>query len=158
MDSIKQYLLSVMIVIIIIGIAKGMIGKKSPYKSAVSMLCGLVMLLTILKPLKVTNWYSYSDFFDEVNLDAEYASAFGQQQAQTEMERIISEQTKSYIFDKAAAMGAQLDISVELETVNNIPVPVAIKLEGSISPYAKTSMKKIIKNDIGIPEDRQEWN
>ena len=158
MDSIKQYLLSVMIVIIIIVIAKGMIGKKSPYKSVVSMLCGLVMLLTILKPLKVTNWYSYSDFFDEVNLDAEYASAFGQQQAQTEMERIISEQTKSYIFDKAAAMGAQLDITVEIETVNNIPVPVAIKLEGSISPYAKTSMKEIIKNDIGIPEDRQEWN
>lgn len=157
MDSIKQYLLSVVLAVIIIGIAKGMIGKKSPHKDVISLMSGLILLLTILIPLKSINWYPYSDYFDEINLDAEYEVILGQQQAQSEMEKIITEQTESYIFDKATAMGADLDVSVEIETVNSLPMPVAVKLEGSISPYAKTKMKEIIKNDIGIPEDRQEW-
>lgn len=158
MSCLRQYLLSVVFAAIIIGVTQGMVGKKTPYKSAIGVLCGLYLLLIVLTPIKTGGvWQNYSSFLDEINIAAEYEVTSGQLTAQTEMEKIITEQTESYICDKATAMGAQLDVSVETDSVNNLPMPVAVKLEGSISPYAKSKMKEIIKNDIGIPEDQQEW-
>lgn len=158
MSNLKQYLLTVIFAAIIIGFAQGILGKKSTFKSAIGLLSGLYLLLTVLTPFKAGNfWQDYSNFFDEVNLDAEHEVASGQLATQAELERIITEQTESYICDKATEMGAQLDVSVETDAVNSLPMPVAVTLEGSISPYAKSKMKEIIKNDIGIPEEQQEW-
>ena len=157
-DSLKQYLLTVILAAIIIGIAQGILGKKSSFQSSLSLLCGLYMLLTVLAPFKTGGlWFDYSSFLDAVNMDAEYEAASGQLAAQTELESIITTQTETYICDKATEMGAQLDVSVETEAVNSLPMPVAVTLEGSISPYAKSKMKEIIKNDIGIPEEQQKW-
>ena len=33
----------------------------------------------------------------------------------------------------------------------------APNLCGDISPYARTQLKNIIRNDLGIPEENQEW-
>lgn len=157
MDSMKQYLLSVIFAAIVIGIAQGIVGKKTQHKPAVCLLTGLFFLLTVLSPLKTANWHQYFGYFDEINLESEAEATSGYLVAQTEMERIITEQTESYIYDKATAMGVELDVTVTLEIVDSLPVPIAVKLEGSISPYDKAKMKEIIKNDIGIPEDQQEW-
>lgn len=158
MSSFRQYLLTVIFAAIIIGIAQGILGKKSTFKPAIGLLCGLYLLLTVLIPFKTGNiLQGYSNILDEVNIDAQQEVASGQLVAQTELERIISERTESYICDKATEMGAQMDVSVETETVNSLPIPVAVTLEGSISPYAKSKMKEIIKSDIGIPEAQQKW-
>ena len=74
--------------------------------------------------------------------------------AESAMDAIIISQSESYILDKAAAMGADLEVEVLLDE----HVPKSVRLRGAISPGAKASLNAWIQENFSIsPEDLQ-WN
>ena len=40
---------------------------------------------------------------------------------------------------------------------DEIPVPSTVRLQGSISPYARQSLQQWLQDDIGVPKEHQIW-
>ena len=70
---------------------------------------------------------------------------------------LISQQAEAYILDKARQSGLELQVRVETKDQEGYPVPRAVTLEGSVSPSAQADLTAVIAQDLGIPEERQEW-
>jgi hypothetical protein len=70
-------------------------------------------------------------------------------------ERII-QQTQAYILDKARSLDAELTVEVFLGD-GTIPVPIGVRLEGNISPYARKLLSQMLQDDLGIPAEEQIW-
>ena len=156
MSELKQYLFTIISAAIIVGVITTIFEKKSPNIRFIQMIGGLFILLTLCTPLTRKNFASFSCYFDEIEADSKDQVTMGQLAANDSMREIIKEQAEAYICDKATALGVELSVSVSVST-EEIPMPYAVKLEGSISPYAKSKITDIIANDIGISEDRQTW-
>ena len=78
-----------------------------------------------------------------------------QAEASAQMAAIITQQTQSYILDKADTLGVCLEVGVEL---NEEMVPWRVTMAGEASPYARQRLEGIIQDDLGIPAERQVWS
>lgn len=70
---------------------------------------------------------------------------------------LIIESTETYILDKAQALGAEVTAQVETKLEDRYPVPWSVKLTGNVTQEQKAQLQRIIAEELGIPEDRQEW-
>jgi len=100
---------------------------------------------------------SFGDILDDISLEGESAAVFGQEAAQKEYSDIIKKRTAAYILDKAKSLGAELMVEVTLNDAIP-PVPCAVRLSGSITPYAKKVLSETISRDLGIKTEEQTWN
>lgn len=156
MEQIRQYLLSVIGAAILCGIVNSLIGKKSAHAAIIKLISGLCMTFTVISPLLKVQMNDYSDYFNSFADDAEKVVASGEEIAAKELRAIIKGRTEAYILDKAASLG--LDVEVEVTLSNDIPpLPCAVTISGSASPYSKNALAQYIANDLGIPKEDQIW-
>ena len=87
-------------------------------------------------------------------MDAQTAAVEGENLAQKEYSAIIKAETEAYILDKARSYGQELTVEVTLSN-EDPPVPEGVCIQGSISPYAKSMLKKCLKEDLMIREEDQ---
>ena len=73
------------------------------------------------------------------------------------LEQLIIESAETYILDKAQALGVEITPEVETRLQGSYPVPWRVRLTGDCTTAQKNSLIKIISEDLGIPEERQEW-
>ena len=59
--------------------------------------------------------------------------------------------------DKAREAGLELQVRVETQDQEGYPVPWRVTLEGRVSAQAQADLAAVIAQDLGIPEERQEW-
>jgi len=117
---------------------------------------GLFLTFTVIAPVADVD---FGPFFE---LEWNYASqgngiaAEGEQFAQEQMREIIKQQCEAYILDKAMSCQTTMQVDVTLSH-EQIPAPASVKLEGSISPYAKRTMQQWLQDEMGIPEENQLW-
>ena len=156
MESVRGYLLSVTAAALCCGILSSVLGKKGLTGSTVKFLCGIVMLLTVVGPLLNIQIGDLENSFKELSLDADNVAAFGQEAALNEYAAIIKERTAAYILDKAESLGAELTVEVTLSD-DDLLVPCAVKLSGTVSPYGKKVLAETIAKDLGIQEEAQTW-
>lgn len=114
------------------------------------------MTLTVLSPVMLLDIDDLPSLTAELTADAEAAAAAGKEMADAEMKAIIIRQTQAYILDKAADYGAALDAEVIMPQ-DGSPQPVGVIISGSVSPYAKAQLQKIIADDIQISKENQQW-
>ena len=94
--------------------------------------------------------------FFRLELDAEDIVSEGEDMAVSATASIIKEQVTAYILDKASSLGLNLEVEVTM-TGSSPPVPSAVALKGTASPYAKQRLQQIITDELGIPEENQSW-
>ena len=112
------------------------------------------MTVTVLQPVVTFKMDSLPLYPAGLVEKAESVTMEGTVMAENAMEVIIISQSESYILDKAAAMGADLEVEVLLDG----HVPKSVRLRGAISPGAKASLSAWIQENFNIaPEDLQ-WN
>ena len=58
--------------------------------------------------------------------------------------------------DKAKSFGAELTVEVRVDG-SELPVPCAVRVSGSISPYGKKQLGSIIADELGIALEDQTW-
>lgn len=157
MNWFSKWLITIITAAIICAIVDSLIGKQSKSRKFIQIISGFFLLLTAVSPLIKNNIINFNYYFEDIENDAQVAVEAGQSSSANQLREIITRQIEAYIQEKATAMGADILVTVTVST-DDPPLPVAVKLEGSITPYARSKLATIIANDIGIPEDQQIWN
>lgn len=155
MDALREYMISVVAVAVICGCITS-IPQKGLNKELVKQLCGIFLVLTMIRP--VFGW-ELSDFTDFLIVDqkaASQAALDGEKLAFNDYAHIIKTETEAYILDKATALNASIDVEVTLDCAD-IPVPVSVRISGEISPYAKQQLERVMENDLNITKENQKW-
>ena len=156
MDGIRQYLISVIAAAIISGIAVSFIQKNSVLSSIAKLICGLFMVVTVITPTKAFDFSNLSDLITDFSKEAQEAVDTGEAYANQQLRENIMQQAQAYIQKRAQDLGVDLVVDVKL-TGEDPPVPSAVTIVGSVSPYIKSVLSEYIENNLDIPEEKQIW-
>lgn len=156
MEALGRYILSVVSAAILLSILRSLLDKKSSAAVLLQLVGGLFLTFTVVSPVADINFEAFFDmpldYISEGNLLAVQA----QEATQDELCEIIKQRCEAYILDKAMSYQAPLQVDVSLST-DETPVPCSVRLQGSITPYAKSALQKWLQDEIGIPKENQLW-
>lgn len=155
MESLRQYILSAAAGAIICGIVTAFC-QKSPYKKHITMLCGLFMTFTLLRPLIDIKIPELPDL-NEYTRQAQSAVEEGKRISLSAREAIISQECEAYILDKAKELQANLTAEVTVEERGGEPIPVFAEMTGAVLPEIQQQLSTMIAADLGIPKENQLW-
>ena len=155
MEAIRDYLISISSAALICAVATRLVSKGT-VGSVVKLMAGILMALSIVSPLLRIRLDELTDMMDDIQISAEEIAAEGENSARRDMEELILAQLQSYILDKAESMGVELTVEIELES-QGLPIPCAVTLRGSVSPYAKSVLSDYIAENLGIEAEAQTW-
>ena len=155
MDSIRQYILSVICITIACGIVQQLLGG-SQLSGIVRLITGLMVTITVLHPLLNLNDFSFDLCVGKITSDGEWIAEEGERMAADMAGEIIKERTAAYISDKASVLGASVNVEVELKK-NMVSRPYRVTITGELSPYVKKQLSTYIQKELEIPEDAQIW-
>ncbi len=132
---------------------------KGSVKGVLKLLCGVVLLLVVIKPvLKLDPARLSLDMADYRERASEIAG--NAQENQNELDRrFIEQKFAAYILDKAKALGLR-DVTAEVTVKwgEDCWYPYAAKLTGQPPQRERTLLENAIEYDLGIPKERQYWN
>ena len=155
MDGIKQYFLSITAAALTCSVVKALIGKEKVQTSIATLLCGIFMAVTILSPILDLKIADIASYIDDNDWSINSAVDEGVHAAETGIRTIITEETCTYILDKAASLDAEIQVDVVLQEAE--PVPSSVVITGDVSPYVRTVLSDYIEDTLGISEDAQIW-
>ncbi len=153
MDGFKNYLLSVTAAAILCGIVRELVGKQSAASGLVKILSGIFMACTLIAPLRIMDFSVLEASGYSFAAEAEAAASTGKEAAAEELTAVIKSRSETYILDKAAAMGVDLNVEVTVEDL----LPTAALIHGAVSPYTRSHLSEWISVQLGIPKEAQEW-
>ena len=153
----KAYILSIVAAAVVSAIAKGLLGNKTMVGKFVSLLCGIFIVVTVISPLRNIGFSGIADYFDNLSVDAQIYVDEGKSVAENQTADIIKSQVEAYVLEKAADMGLEITVEVELDGSNGY-VPCAVALSGKASPYAQAQLATYIEDTLGIAKEKQKWN
>lgn len=156
MDGIRTYLLSVVAASIISALALNVVGKKDTQYAVVKLLAGLFLSITVISPWIKIRLNSISDYFESFQTNAADAVSAGTLAADFALDEIIIEKTEAYILDKAISYGAKIEIDVTLSDTQP-KAPTYAMIRGSVAPYVRQQLQKVLEDDLGIPKENQSW-
>ena len=156
MDDVRKYLFSIIAAAIFSCIVISLMDKKAVFFPFVKLLTGVFISFTIISPLIKVHLGDISEYFSNIELDAQAVTNAGVDINENEMARIIKEQAEAYILDKATALGLDVQVSVTLSS-QMPPVPYVVQLSGVAAPYNKKKLEKVIVEDLGIMEENLIW-
>lgn len=157
MEGIRQYILSIVLAAVVVGILSCFFRKGSVFAAPFTLIAGVYLVLVVTQPL----FGFRMTYFDQEPMDV-YKEAEGLiensiQMSRTQMKGIIKDQVITYIQNKASSMGLVLQIEVTL-TEDDLPVPWSIHLWGAVSPRERELMEQYILDNFAITGERVFWN
>lgn len=155
MGMIPEYVLSVTCTAVACGIITHFIDNKSPSSAVTKLVLGIVMTVTILKPIMEVGNISYDAYFDTLERDRSEILADANAVAESMHGEIITEKIQSYILSKAETLDLNLEVDVCLQ--DNM-LPQKVMLSGSVSPYGKKQMEHFICTQLGIQKECVSWS
>ena len=155
MADIGAYLVSVTAAALICGAAKALT-PEGVLGTALKTVTGLMMVLAVASPWLDLRLPDISGWTESFRQEAENAAALGADSAMDALREGISQQTRTYIQDKAKLLDADLTVEVILSE-DELPVPKGAVLRGAVSPYAKSVLSEYMRTELGIETEEQIW-
>lgn len=156
MEVVKEYLVSVTCAALLCGILRSCAGQKGTGGAVISLLCGVFMTLTVIRPVGSLVLPDIARYAQDVTREANTAAQTGADYTRQARERIIKEQTCAYILEKALSYGAELEAEVTALDPET-GAPTQVRLSGPCSPYARSQIAKMIAEELGIIRENQLW-
>lgn len=151
---LRQYILRIICCALICGLLPPLVGKTS--KKILRLACGIVMTVTVLRPLlSIDPETIWEKLIPDIS-SAEAAVQTGQEMAEKSMSDIIMTHCQAYILDKAAGLGLSLQVHVTLSG-DDIPIPLGVRLTGEWTQNQRAQLSGLITRELGIPEEAQQW-
>ena len=117
------------------------------------LIAGIFLTLTALAPVGDLELPELD--LERIRADAQAAMQEGTDQADDMRSGIILEACEAYIWNKAAEMGLELEITLTLDTQG---IPSAVILTGSASPLERQELTQMIVRDLGVEGRDVIWN
>lgn len=156
MEWLGRYILSVTAAALLLSILQVVAGKKGTHAALLRLIGGLFLAFTVIAPVANIELDRVLDFPRDFAVQGSAIAQQGQTISQDQLCGIIKERCEAYILDKALALQAQLQVEVILSQ-DEMPVPSSVRLQGSISPYAKQALQQWLHSDMAIPKEHQIW-
>lgn len=155
MEGLRQYAVSVVSAALICGIVSSM-SSGGASKEILRLLSGIFLAFAVLVPIARVDLgkLELPDLLDAS--DASSISQEGVDTARKSMASLIQAHTEAYIVDKATALHASLTAQVTVSD-DEIPIPVAVRLTGAVSPHVRRQVEDFIQEDLGIARENQKW-
>lgn len=130
---------------------------KRSLRRVISAGCGALLLLTVLTPLLRLRDVDPRDYLSQYEIDESMIDE-AMRDGQTRARALIKEQTEAYIWDKAAALGAEVRAQVTLAALSeHYSYPYAVTLTGRWTASQRQALSDYIAQTLGIPPERQTW-
>ncbi len=153
MASVRTYLVSLLSAALFCSVLTALTGKKQAVGKIMHLLCGIFMSVCALGPLISLQLDRFTVYTAGLAAEADAAVQEGSQMAAQAMDEIIIEKTETYILEKAASMGAALEVEVELRD----HIPIGVELKGPASPAVRSRLTDWITDNLEIPAEAQKW-
>jgi len=153
MDGLIRYLLSISASAIICGIAIATADDKSASGAMIRLIAGLIMALTVIAPVVDIDFDDLPVIPTQITLDAQTACALGEEMADREINSIITNELEAYILDKAASVGADIEVELRLEDCR----PMEITIRGTVLPGSRQRLQQVLETELGIAKENQQW-
>lgn len=149
MSGVAGYLMRLICSSIVCAIIGAMDGNSQGIRR---LIAGIFMTLTVLSPMGDLDLPSLD--LDGIHAQAQSAVRDGTAQAKEMRESIISEAYTAYIWSKAAEMGLELEIQLELDEEELLRTVV---LTGLASPLERQRLTDAIIQDLGVGKEAVTW-
>ena len=128
-------------------------------RSALQILCAVALINCIVSPVLGFDFESFA--LESARLHEAEAAFSGKavESRQRLDQLVIHQQYREYILDKASQLGLG-ELELELNTQWNEEgfwVPYSVEFRGCWEEYQQQKLKQIITDELGIPEERQQW-
>lgn len=151
----KDFLATVIYAALICTVLSAISPKKSASGKLITMLIGIFFILSLLKPLLRLD-YSTLGMTNFPDSNSETFVEDGVNSSSQMLRQVITERTCAYVMEKAASLGMQVSVSIDV-TDDTMPVPCSATIQGAVSPYQRERLSYILENELNIPKERQKW-
>ena len=156
MEALGRYILSVTAAAILLSILRTIHGKKATNAALVKLVGGLFLTFTVIVPVVDVDTGSIFSISMDLTEQGSAIAACAAADSSKQLQGIIKQRCEAYILDKALTLQAELQVEVMLSQ-DEIPVPTSVRLQGSVSPYAKNALQQWLQDDMAIPKEHQIW-
>ena len=156
MEGVREYLLSVTAAAIMAGIIISLTGEKGSQAALVKLITGLFLCFTVIAPIAQIRITDFSDFTTDLFTEGQQLAEEGEDYYVQALRQVITEEARAYILDKARTYGAEIQVAVTVSD-GDPPIPERCNITGNLSPYVRQQLKKVIINDLAIPEENITW-
>lgn len=155
MEAIRQYALSLICGAVMVGILLD-ISEKTGFRKQIRLVCSIFLAALLLRPLLSIRFPETARFADTYLSQARSAAAQGENIRAHSLASIIRQETEAYILKEARAIGADVEVQVELDS-GNPPAPMAVTLRGTFDASSETRLSGLLEEELGIPKEHQTW-
>ena len=133
---------------------------KGKVKNVLRLVCGIVLIITMIDPLLKQELPAMSMNMSEYRLEADEITASAEEKKNSLSRTLIEDELETYILDKAKSLNAQLQ-SAELTVKWGDEAcwyPYEVTLTGNVPQREQSLLSNAIEAELGIPEERQYWS
>lgn len=155
MEGLRTYALSVISAALLVSILMDL-WEKSAFRKQLRLVAGVFLATIFFRPLlrlTVPDLSLSRSFFSEAG---ELAAQDGEKRYIQSLSQLIQQEAQAYILKEAAAIGAEVQVELELDT-GDPPAPCSVTLRGSFDGSQEEALSKLLSEEFGIPKERQTW-
>ena len=155
-NTFSEYLISVTGAALVSCGILCLIDKSKQQSTIVRLICGVFVLITIIRPLLQLEVALPYDFADSLRSDTDAIIESGTNAVAVSNKLHINKQLESYIQQKLKTLNCDLKVVFALQ--DEYPyTPINVQLAGEVSPYTKSYLTNWIYEELGIKPEDQQW-
>ena len=154
MNAVKTYLMTVVAGALVCALIQALCGGRGTAGKLAGLCCGIFLLLCAFSPLLHVEIPSLQAVWLPYRQEAQAVTAQAENRAKDQIAALIVRRAEAYISDKAAALGAQVEVRVDLDGEG---LPCGAEIAGTVSPYVRSKLSDLLRSDLGIAPDCQRW-
>ena len=157
MESVREYILSVICVGTICTLLQLLITGSGSVQAVVKFISGIVLSVCVISPLLHLEDLRFNAILDTISTEREWIVQEGRLAAENELSQILKSETQTYIINRAKELGmvVQVDVTVSDDLP---PVPESVTIIGVASPYGKRQLSQFITTELGVEKEKQKWS
>ena len=143
METLRGWLLGLTAAALAVSLLTAMLPKGETIRRIAGLAGGLILLLAVVQPLLRVRWEELTWRYETYQREAYANSLSGD----------IADRTAAYISEKAASLGIDCRVQVEVRTEDGLPLPYGASLDVERDQVLSDYMAQ----ELGIPASRQSW-
>ena len=152
METLRGWLLGLTAAALAVSLLTAMLPKGETIRRIAGLAGGLILLLAVVQPLlrgRGELTWRYETYQREMDRQTEaYQAAYADS-----LSGDIADRTAAYISEKAASLGIDCRVQVEVRTEDGLPLPYGASLDVERDQVLSDYMAQ----ELGIPASRQSW-